>query len=73
MSNAAVFRLPEMLKNWPWPRSISPFYEQVKKESSEWCESFQAFSPKAQNAFNLCDFSLLAWLGYPRLNKGLPV
>ncbi|KAJ7854579.1 terpenoid synthase [Mycena olivaceomarginata] len=58
-----------MLKNWPWPRSISPFYEQVKKESSEWCESFQAFSPKAQNAFNICDFSLLASLGYPRLNK----
>ncbi|KAF8212710.1 terpenoid synthase [Mycena galopus ATCC 62051] len=51
------FYLPDMLPQWPWPRSINSFYEEAKKESAEWCESFKAFSPKAQKAFNLCDFN----------------
>jgi hypothetical protein len=52
-----VFYIPDTLRNWPWPRSINPNYEVCKAESSAWCESFNAFSPKAQKAFNACDFS----------------
>ncbi len=56
MSNEVVFHLPDPLRNWPWPRRINPFYEECKTESQEWCESFKAFSPKAQKAFNLGNF-----------------
>ncbi|KAL4245637.1 Isoprenoid synthase domain superfamily protein [Abortiporus biennis] len=66
MSEELFFHLPDTLRNWPWHRCINPFYEECKKESEEWCE---AFSPKAQKAFNLCNFNLLASLGYPLLNK----
>ncbi|KAI0795580.1 terpenoid synthase [Abortiporus biennis] len=69
MSEELVFHLPDILRNWPWPRRINPFYEECKKESEEWCEAFKAFSPKAQAAFNLCNFNLLASLAYPVLNK----
>ncbi|KAI0784430.1 terpenoid synthase [Abortiporus biennis] len=69
MPDEVVFHIPDTLRNWPWPRSINPFYEECKKESEEWCEAFEAFSPKAQKAFNLCNFNLLASLGYPLLNK----
>ncbi|KAF8912642.1 terpenoid synthase [Mucidula mucida] len=60
MSDELVFRLPELLRNWPWPRRINPFYEECKKESMEWCEGFKAFSPNAQKAFNRCDFEVRA-------------
>ncbi|KAJ7602905.1 terpenoid synthase [Mycena polygramma] len=63
------FRLPDMLTNWPWPRRLNHHYEVCKEESMAWIETFQAFSPRAQNAFNLCDFNLLASLGYPLHDK----
>ncbi|EMD35700.1 terpene cyclase, partial [Gelatoporia subvermispora B] len=63
------FRLPETLEGWPWPRRINPHYEEVKAESAAWFRSFNAFSTKAQRAFDLCDFSLLASLAYPTLSK----
>ncbi|KAF9034651.1 terpenoid synthase [Hymenopellis radicata] len=69
MSNEVVFHLPDLLRNWPWPRRINPFYKECKKESQEWCEGFKAFSPKAQRVFNLCDFGLFASLGYPLLDR----
>ncbi|KAJ7740505.1 terpenoid synthase [Mycena olivaceomarginata] len=57
MSQEVAFYLPDMLRNWPWPHSISAFYDEVKKESSEWCESFKAFSPKVQDVFNFSSYS----------------
>ena len=53
---AKVF-IPNTLARWPWPRRINPHYATVKKESAAWTASFGAFSPKAQHAFNRCDFS----------------
>ena len=50
--------VPNVLARWPWPRRINPNYSVVKKEADAWIMSFQAFSPKAQNAFNRCDFSV---------------
>jgi hypothetical protein len=61
--------LPDTLRNWPWPRLINPHYEECKLESTAWCERFQAFSPKAQQAFNRCDFNKLAAMAFARLNK----
>ncbi|RDX52874.1 terpenoid synthase [Lentinus brumalis] len=63
------FRLPDTLSNWPWPRQVNAHYTEVKAESSAWLESFHAFGPKAQKAFNKCDFNLLASLAYPLATK----
>ncbi|KAJ6459981.1 terpenoid synthase [Mycena sanguinolenta] len=60
---------PDTLRNWPWPRHLNPHFAVCKKESETWLEMFKAFSPKAQKAFNLCDFNLLASLVYSDLSK----
>ncbi|KAF8554246.1 terpenoid synthase [Imleria badia] len=61
--------IPDLLARWPWPRRINPQYAAVKKESATWTASFGAFSPKAQHAFDCCDFNLIACLGYPTAKK----
>ncbi len=43
-----VFRIPDTLTYWPWPRKINPHYEEVKAASDAWFRSFKAFGPKAQ-------------------------
>ncbi|KAF7350741.1 Terpene cyclase [Mycena sanguinolenta] len=48
---------PDMLRNWRWPRRLNPHFTVCKEESETWLETFEPFSPKAQKAFNLCDFS----------------
>lgn len=52
------YRLPDLLRDWPWKRVISPHYRAVKAKSVPWIESFKPFSTKAQEAFNKCDFSM---------------
>ncbi|KAJ6483194.1 terpenoid synthase [Mycena sanguinolenta] len=64
-----LIHLPDMLRDWPWPRHVNPHFAVCKEESEAWLETFKAFSPKAQKAFNLCDFNLLASLGYSDLSK----
>lgn len=54
--STAQFFLPDTLADYPWPRHLNPHYEVVAPESSQWTESFKAFSPKAQKSFNRCDF-----------------
>ncbi|EMD32850.1 hypothetical protein CERSUDRAFT_161387 [Gelatoporia subvermispora B] len=63
--HTTTFNLPDTLANWPWPRMLNPHYQTAKVASSAWTESFNAFRPKAQKAFNLCDFNLLASLAFP--------
>ncbi|KAF5384031.1 hypothetical protein D9757_006948 [Collybiopsis confluens] len=65
MGISKVFRLPDTLSTWPWIRKLNPNYDRVKDQSKEWLESFRAFPATAQNAFNRCDFNLLASLAYP--------
>ncbi|KAK0437390.1 terpenoid synthase [Armillaria borealis] len=60
-----VFRLPDTLMYWPWPHRINPHHEEVKAASEAWFRTFKAFGPEAQRAFDFCDFSLVASLGYP--------
>lgn len=67
---AVVIHIPDMLRKWPWPRALNPHFEQCRAESDRWIRSFKVFSPAAQAAFNKCEFSLLASLGWPKLNKG---
>ncbi|KAI9457169.1 terpenoid synthase [Boletus coccyginus] len=64
-----VIFIPNVLARWPWPRRINPNYAVVKKEADAWIMNFQAFSPSAQDAFNRCDFNLLACLAYPLASK----
>lgn len=61
--------IPNILASWPWPRKINPHYATCKAESSAWIESFGAFDEVAQEKFNRCNFSLLASLTYPYLDK----
>ncbi|KAH9965227.1 terpenoid synthase [Russula dissimulans] len=67
MSNR--YRIPDNLTNWKWPRHCNPYYPEVKAASAAWARSFGAFSPKAQYAYDRCDFNLLASLAYPLLDK----
>ncbi|PBK67986.1 terpenoid synthase [Armillaria solidipes] len=64
-----VFRLPDTLMYWPWPRRINPHHEEVKAASDAWFCSFNAFGPESQRAFDRCDFCLLASLTYPTTTK----
>jgi len=67
MSNK--YYIPDILENWKWPRVINPHFQEVKAASAAWARSFGAFSPKAQDAYDRCDFNLLASLAYPLHNK----
>ncbi len=43
-----VFRIPDTLTYWPWPRIINPHHEEVKASSEAWFRSFKAFGPESQ-------------------------
>ncbi|EJD00101.1 terpenoid synthase [Fomitiporia mediterranea MF3/22] len=58
-SSSTILHLPDTLANWPWPRAINLYYEEVKAESRAWFHSFKAFSAKSQYAFDKCDFEHL--------------
>ncbi|KAF8154199.1 terpenoid synthase [Crassisporium funariophilum] len=63
------YKLPDLMRNWPWTRQLSPYYTDAKEESSTWVESFRPFGAAGQKSFNACDLNLLASLTYPRRNK----
>ncbi|KAM5537397.1 hypothetical protein V8D89_008916 [Ganoderma adspersum] len=66
---AKTFRLPETLARWPFPRRLNPYYGKVSEDSADWLRSFRGFSPSAQNAFDRCNFGLLAALAYPTQDR----
>ncbi|KAJ8474148.1 hypothetical protein ONZ51_g7404 [Trametes cubensis] len=63
------FHLPDTLNAWPWQRRINPHSAAVSAASAAWIESFRVFSPRAQVAFNKCNFGLLASLAYPSATR----
>ncbi|KAI0265533.1 terpenoid synthase [Gloeopeniophorella convolvens] len=64
------FYIPDLLEDWKWAnRLINPYYQEVRAESEAWMRNFGAFEPKAQHAFDRCDFSLLAALGHPTFDR----
>lgn len=61
--NSSTIRLPNLLANWPYPRTCNPHYAAAKAESEEWVRSFHAFSSKGQRAFDKCDFGECLYFG----------
>ena len=66
----AYLYLPNTMVEWPWPRKISPYYEEVTAESNAWLKSFKPFTPASQYAFDKCDVGRLAALMYPDVSRG---
>uniref|UniRef100_A0A8H7XMK6 Terpene synthase n=1 Tax=Psilocybe cubensis TaxID=181762 RepID=A0A8H7XMK6_PSICU len=58
-SESTQYRLPDLLRNWPWTRHLSPHYARAKKESSAWVASFRPFKSKGQKAFDACDLNFV--------------
>ena len=56
------YYIPKTLENWKWPRQINPHHNEVYPEASAWIKSFKAFSPKAQEAFDRCNFSKTSYV-----------
>jgi hypothetical protein len=52
-------RIPDNLTHWPWPRAVNPHMVECTAMSDAWLQSFSVFSPKAQAAFNRCQFGML--------------
>jgi hypothetical protein len=48
--------LPDTMANWPWLRTINPYFEDVKAEADASFRDFKALSPESQKAFDECDF-----------------
>ncbi|KAI9457947.1 terpenoid synthase [Lactarius psammicola] len=46
------YYLPKIMDTWHWPRNLNPNYPEVHVETLAWIRSFDAFSPKAQAAFD---------------------
>ena len=70
MSNR--YRIPDNLTDWKWPRHLNPHYPEVKAASAAWARSFGAFSPKAQYAYDRCDFSMSCHALYRTLSLTTP-
>lgn len=54
---ARIILLPDFQGNWQWPRRTNPHTREIRQESLDWAASFGAFTPRAQKAFDKCDFS----------------
>jgi len=50
------FFLPNTVGTWPWPRRLNQHYTEINAESSAWIKSFKAFTPKAQEGYDRCQF-----------------
>ncbi|KIJ51885.1 hypothetical protein M422DRAFT_244263 [Sphaerobolus stellatus SS14] len=61
--------LPNLLAGWPCVPSISPYHEEVARESRAWTEGYQPLSPKSQARFDRCEFPLIAALAYPEVSR----
>ena len=69
-AQSRIVYLPDTGSYWPWPRRLNPHFKEVGGPSVAWLESFGAFNPQAQEAFNKCKFSasfgimpILIWRG----------
>jgi len=67
--DAEIVTLPAIELAWKWPRAVNPHLVQVDQDCLHWAESFGAFTPEAQRAFNKGRFNLLTGLAYPYMTK----
>ncbi|KAJ6490976.1 terpenoid synthase [Mycena sanguinolenta] len=63
MANTTEIILPDLLAHWPFQTKPNPL-QNIVADSAAWVESFGAFSPRAQIAFNLCKFGIFSSLAY---------
>jgi len=64
-----AFRLPELHRNWPFPRIVNPFFKEGSQASREWFESYQLFNATLQHKFRGIESGTLAAFAYPKLSK----
>ncbi|KAJ6571005.1 terpenoid synthase [Mycena vulgaris] len=62
---SSTFILPDLLANWPFSTKPNP-QQNIVADSAAWVESFGAFSPRAQIAFNRCQFGIFTSLAYAK-------
>ncbi|PPQ77846.1 hypothetical protein CVT25_015339 [Psilocybe cyanescens] len=63
------FRLPELHRNWPFPRLENPFFKEGNQLSREWFDSHQLFNEVMQHKFREIKSGTLAAFAYPNLSK----
>ena len=49
--------LPDLEAGWLWPRRLNIHTADIRQECLDWAASFGAFTPRAQKAFDKCNFS----------------
>lgn len=64
LSTPETFVLPDLLAGWPFDCEWNPCQD-IVAESTAWTESYNPFTPKAQKAFNRCQFGIFSSLAYP--------
>ncbi|KAF7334898.1 Terpene cyclase [Mycena sanguinolenta] len=69
MANTNEIILPDLLAQWPFETNPNPL-QNIVADSAAWVESFEAFSPRAQIAFNLCKFGIFSSLAYATAGPG---
>ncbi|KZS92130.1 terpenoid synthase [Sistotremastrum niveocremeum HHB9708] len=69
IASSDTYRIPEMLKNWPWPRRINPHFKGASSASAAWLEQFKPESPAVQKTFATDNsHGLLSSLAYPTVD-----
>ena len=53
-----LYRIPDVLQDWPWTRHLNPHFEEGKRASEAWLETFKPFTLRGQMAFDKCDFGM---------------
>ncbi|KAH6658525.1 terpenoid synthase [Truncatella angustata] len=56
---AGTIYLPDLEAGWLWPRRLNIHTPDIRQECLDWAASFGAFTPRAQKAFDKCDFKHL--------------
>ncbi|KAI0125634.1 terpenoid synthase [Xylariales sp. AK1849] len=69
LNMAVTVYLPDLEAGWLWSRRLNIHTADIKQECLDWAASFEAFTPRAQKAFDKCNFNLLTGLMYPRLSR----
>ncbi|KAF9465685.1 isoprenoid synthase domain-containing protein [Collybia nuda] len=63
------FHLPDIHRDWPFPRADNPHYVEVASESVRWIESFKLFPTDRQRSFHAILPGLLGSMAYPNLSR----
>ncbi|KAF9465703.1 isoprenoid synthase domain-containing protein [Collybia nuda] len=63
------FHLPDIHRDWPFPRTDNAHYVEVASESVRWIESYKLFSEESQRSFHAILPGLLGSMAYPNLSR----